>query len=206
MGILHIQIHHKLYCSFRTFAFCSPPFSIFIALLKKLLILAHFVFSQVTQKLICQKLCIDIGKIHAQLLYLLQTSLPAIENKLVELHQRQLELLALATSAGAESTEFDEEMNRVTKERLSLIAKRTELEKNHIGTVDIDCRLDIIMKSLETVSGNILTFDDISVRQVVSDIKVLGKEKLLVRFKDGTEIEQIVGVFFFVMMVFLDHY
>lgn len=62
------------------------------------------------------------------------------------------------------------------------------------------------MKSLETVSGNILTFDDISVRQVVSDIKVLGKEKLLVRFKDGTEIEQIVGVFFFVMMVFLDHY
>lgn len=116
MGILHIQIHHKLYCSFRTFAFCSPPFSIFIALLKKLLILAHFLFSQVTQKLICQKLCIDIGKIHAQLLYLLHTSLLAIENKLVELHQRQLELLALATSAGAESTEFDEEMNRVTKE------------------------------------------------------------------------------------------
>lgn len=117
-------------------------------------------------------------------------SLPAIENKLCDLHQRQLVLLGLATSAGAESTEYDEEMNKVTKERLSLIAKRTELEKNHVDTADIDRRMESIELSLEAISGNILTFDEISVRQTVTGIKVISKEKLLVRFTDGTEIKQ----------------
>jgi hypothetical protein len=36
------------------------------------------------------------------------------------------------------------------------------------------------------------TFDDLSIRQLVSFIKVIAKDKLLVCFKDGTEVEQII--------------
>lgn len=37
-----------------------------------------------------------------------------------------------------------------------------------------------------------VSFDDIIVRQMVSRIKVLDRERLSIRFKDGTEIEQII--------------
>ena len=35
-----------------------------------------------------------------------------------------------------------------------------------------------------------MEYDDVRTRQLISNIKVLDKESLLVRFKDGTEIVQ----------------
>ena len=74
----------------------------------------------------------------------------------------------------------------------ALIAKRAELEKTQKNTADADLKMNQIAAELESVSTGITTFDELTVRQLVSAVKVISKEKLLVRFKDGTEIEQII--------------
>ena len=45
---------------------------------------------------------------------------------------------------------------------------------------------------MEAVDTGIATFDEVTVRQLISAITVLSEEKLLIRFKDGTEIELII--------------
>ncbi|MPM21371.1 hypothetical protein SDC9_67815 [bioreactor metagenome] len=121
-----------------------------------------------------------------------ELSVPAIDSMLKELRAHQLNILQLAAGAGVESTLYDEEMHRVSKEITSLIAKRSELEKFQQNSTDADRRLEQIASEVNSVNTGITTFDDLSVRQLISFIKVIDKDKLLVCFKDGTEIEQIM--------------
>ncbi len=121
-----------------------------------------------------------------------EMSIPAIDSRLKELRERQFYLLQLAAGKGAECTSYDEEMNKVSMEFSALIAKRAELEKTQKNTADADLKMNQIAAELESVSTGITTFDELTVRQLVSAVKVISKEKLLVRFKDGTEIEQII--------------
>lgn len=43
---------------------------------------------------------------------------------------------------------------------------------------------------LDQTCGTLADFDELTVRQLVSNIKVLDKDSLLICFKDGTEITQ----------------
>jgi hypothetical protein len=52
--------------------------------------------------------------------------------------------------------------------------------------------MEQIAAEVDSVNTGIGTFDDLSIRQLVSFIKVIAKDKLLVCFKDGTEVEQII--------------
>ena len=53
-----------------------------------------------------------------------------------------------------------------------------------------DDRLEQVSGAIELDSGAIEEYDDIMVRQLISNIKVMDKETILVRFKDSTEIQQ----------------
>ena len=121
-----------------------------------------------------------------------ELSIPAIDSILKELRARQLNVLQIAAGVGAESTLYDEEMHKISMEISSLIAKRTELEKAQQNNADADHRIEQLTAEAETVDTGISTFDDLSVRQLISFIKVLAKDRLLVCFKDGTEIEQMI--------------
>ena len=72
------------------------------------------------------------------------------------------------------------------------MAKRSELEKNKQDTEQADERVEQLAAELESMDTGIATFDEVTVRQLISAITVLSEEKLLIRFKDGTEIEQII--------------
>ena len=50
--------------------------------------------------------------------------------------------------------------------------------------------MDQITALLNEADCSITDFDEVTVRQIVSNIKVMDKDRLLIRFKDGTEIEQ----------------
>ena len=50
--------------------------------------------------------------------------------------------------------------------------------------------MEQIEHELEHTSAALTDFDEVTVRQLISSIKVLGRDKLLILFKDGTEIEQ----------------
>jgi len=121
-----------------------------------------------------------------------ETSIAAIDSRLSELRARQYELLQLAASVGANSTQYDEDLNAVSMEFSALVAKRNELEKNQQGIAQADKRAEQIAAELDKVDTGITCFDELTVRQLVGAIKVLSEDKLLIRFKDGTEIEQIM--------------
>lgn len=53
--------------------------------------------------------------------------------------------------------------------------------------------LEDMMEFLEMVTTEIIELDDIIVRKLIDKIMVISKSKLLVRFKDGMEIEQEIG-------------
>lgn len=121
-----------------------------------------------------------------------ETSLAAIDSRLSQLREQQYRLLQLAAAVGADSTQYDEELKKVSMEFSALVAKRSELEKNRQNTEQADERAEQLAAELEAVDTGITTFDEVTVRQLISAITVLSEEKLLIRFKDGTELEQII--------------
>ena len=121
-----------------------------------------------------------------------ETSLATIDSRLSELREQQYRLLQFAAAVGADSTQYDEELKKVSMEFSALVAKRSELEKNKQDTEQADERAEQLAAELEAVDTGITTFDEVTVRQLISAITVLSEEKLLIRFKDGTELEQII--------------
>lgn len=121
-----------------------------------------------------------------------ETSLAAIDSRLSQLREKQYRLLQLAAAVGADSTQYDEELKKVSMEFSALVAKRSELEKNRQDIEQADERAEQLAAELEAVDTGITTFDEVTVRQLISAITVLSEEKLLIRFKDGTEFEQII--------------
>lgn len=77
---------------------------------------------------------------------------------------------------------------RIAKTRL--MAQKAELEKEQRGAAAFESRLAELDMALEQASGTLTDFDELTVRQLVSNIKVLDKDSLLICFKDGTEITQ----------------
>lgn len=71
-----------------------------------------------------------------------------------------------------------------------LMAQKAELEKEQRGAAAFESRLAELDMALEQASGTLTDFDELTVRQLVSNIKVLDKDSLLICFKDGTEITQ----------------
>ncbi len=119
-----------------------------------------------------------------------EMSLPAVESKIQKLQDRQMELFQLAVAAGADCTDYDEELMQVNMAKTSLMAKKAELERMGHTAGEFERRMEEIGAAVEEESAALTAFDDITVRQLISNIKVLDKDRLLIRFKDGTEIEQ----------------
>ncbi len=118
-------------------------------------------------------------------------SLPAAEVRLRALQERQMELLQLA-AGNADSTEFDEEIARVSTAILDLLTRKTELEREGRTNPEYDSRVASITSVLDKADSAEVGFDDAIVRQVIGSIKVMDRERLSIRFKDGTEVEQAI--------------
>ena len=102
-----------------------------------------------------------------------------------------MELLQLA-AGDAENTEFDEEISRVSAAILDLLTRKTELEREGRIDPEYESRMTTISGTLEESDSAEVGFDDVIVRQMVSGIKVLDRDWVSIRFKDGTEVEQAV--------------
>lgn len=122
-----------------------------------------------------------------------EMSLPAVERELQRLQDRQMELFGLAVAAGPDCLDYDEEISKVNLAKTRLMGKKAELERDRRTAEEFDRRMEEISRALEQTSPSVTAFDEITVRQLVSNIKVINAELLLVRFKDGTEIYQTIG-------------
>lgn len=118
--------------------------------------------------------------------------LPAVENQIRKLQERQIELFQLAVGAGVECTEYDEELQQVNMAKTCLMAKKAELERLGRTAAEFDQRVAQIEAAVDGADASLTDFDEVTVRQLISSIKVLDKEHLLICFKDGTEIQQYI--------------
>ena len=119
------------------------------------------------------------------------SSLPTVEAQLRALQGRQMELLQLAMG-DTRNTGFDEELIRINAAITELLTRKTKLEREGGADPVYDGRVQAITGVLERTDSAITEFDDGIVFQMISRVTVLDKERVSVRFKDGTEIEQAV--------------
>ena len=120
------------------------------------------------------------------------TSLPALEARLRTLQEEQMRLFQLAVEFGPENTEYDDRISEVNAAMAALLKCKGELEQTDPAGAGHNSRVRAISDRLETADSSIGEFRDDTVRQLISSIKVLDKERLSIRFKDGTEFEQII--------------
>lgn len=121
-------------------------------------------------------------------------TLPAVESRLRALQEEQLNLLQMAYDAGSDCAEYDDRISRINTAMTDLLGRKAELVREGRTDTVYDSRIQAITETLEGVDSAIGGFDDGMVYQTVSSIKVLDRERLSIRFKDGTELEQeIIG-------------
>ena len=101
-----------------------------------------------------------------------------------------MRLFQLAVESGPENSEYDDRISEVNAAMTALLKRKGELEKAE--PAEDDSRVRAINDRLEAADSFIGEFRDDTVRQLISSIKVLDKERLSIRFKDGTEFEQII--------------
>jgi primosomal protein N'' len=70
---------------------------------------------------------------------------------------------------------------------------KAEAERTEQDTEECDKRMAQLKRAVEQDSGAIEEYDEVMARQLISSIKVISRETILVRFKDGVEIEQRIG-------------
>ena len=117
-----------------------------------------------------------------------EMTLQGIEVQLKKLQERQTELLHLAFSAGADCVDYDEEIWKVNLEIMRLTEKRAEMNGLQDEDRELELKMETLSDALRHIPNRISAFDEAVVRQLVSSIKVLDKERLLVCFRDGDEI------------------
>ena len=117
-------------------------------------------------------------------------TLPAVESRLRALQEEQMNLLQMAYDAGSDCAEYDDRISRINSAMTALLDKKAELVQEGRTDTEYDSRVRAITDTLEGTDSAIGGFDDGMVYQMVSSIRVLDRERLSIRFKDGTELEQ----------------
>lgn len=102
-----------------------------------------------------------------------------------------MDLLQLAMR-DLNGTEYDERLAQINDAMSGLLTRKSELVQAGCTDAGYDSRVQAITDTLETTGSAITGFDDGIVFQMVGSIKALDKDRLSIRFKDGTELEQTV--------------
>ncbi len=121
-----------------------------------------------------------------------EMTLPAVKSKIAALEARYKELLDLVMAYSARFEDFEDEFRTTNEIIADLKSLQTKLELEQPSTTDLDRRMEQISSTIDHLDASITAYDDIRTRQLISTIKVLDKETLQIRFKDGTEITQSI--------------
>jgi DNA invertase Pin-like site-specific DNA recombinase len=113
----------------------------------------------------------------------------AIENRIRELQDSMMELVAVAAKAGnAES--YEDKFREISEEIKSLQKTLEQYQAEQNGPDELARQIDDISKALEDAPFEITEYSNNIVRQFIDTIKVVNEDKLLFIFKGGITIEQ----------------
>lgn len=113
-----------------------------------------------------------------------------------KIRNKQQEMIALIDEnarAGIYTDEFDERYRVIAEEIKVLKEKQIEARKVEKMAEGYEQRLRDMDNFLQRQTGRILEFDNDLVRRLISNIKVVSGEKLLIQFQSGIVMEQEVG-------------
>ncbi len=114
-----------------------------------------------------------------------------------KIRNKQQEMMALIDEnarAGTYTDEFDERYRVIAEEIKVLKEKQIEARKVEKMAEGYEQRLRDMDNFLQRQTGRILEFDNDLVRRLISNIKVVSGERLLIQFQSGIVMEQEVGV------------
>ncbi len=113
----------------------------------------------------------------------------AIENRIRELQDSMMELVAVAAKAGnAES--YEDKFREISEEIKSLQKTLEQYQAEQNGPDELARLIDDICKALEDAPFEITEYSNNIVRQFIDTIKVVNEDKLLFIFKGGITMEQ----------------
>lgn len=113
----------------------------------------------------------------------------AIENRIRELQDSMMELVAVAAKAGnAES--YEDKFREISEEIKSLQKTLEQYQAEQNGPDELARQIDDISKALEDAPFEITEYSNNIVRQFIDTIKVVNEDKLLFIFKGGITMEQ----------------
>lgn len=109
------------------------------------------------------------------------------------LKNKQEEMLALImenAKAGEYTQEFDARYHAIAEEIQSIKKNQTETRKREETLRECNQRMYEIDDFLRTTTCRIPEFDNDLVRRLISTVKIISEEKLMIQFKSGIVVEQ----------------
>ena len=116
-------------------------------------------------------------------------SLADIEKRLEEIDQEVGQLIAKAANEG-KTTTCQERLRDLLEETTTLKRKRAYLQEQREKDSAAARRIDAVATAMEQLPVELTQWEENTIRQLVDTVKVLSKDRILVCFRCGFEIEQ----------------
>lgn len=104
--------------------------------------------------------------------------------------EEMLDLIMENAKAGEYTQEFDARYHAIAEEIQSIKENQTEARKREETLKECNQRMYEIDDFLRTTTCRIPEFDNDLVRRLISTVKIISKEKLMIQFKSGIVVEQ----------------
>lgn len=119
-----------------------------------------------------------------------QMDIAKIEERITELKNKMIGFVEENARCGADNTDFDEHYAKISAELKELQKIKTQYTEQQARQDSFQRRIEDMKKFLNATECKLSNFDNQLVRQLIQSIKVMSREKILIRFKSGLEMEQ----------------
>ena len=113
----------------------------------------------------------------------------SIEQRIREIDQSRNKLIELISGGDTAPDSFDEEVRKLFEEEQELNAKLITMKQSAKLTEQQQIDLAVAKEEISSAPMKLTEFDDILMRKLLECVKVISKEKIIVIFKGGYEME-----------------
>ena len=116
-----------------------------------------------------------------------------VEERITELKKEMIALVEENAKRGADNMDFDDHYAEISAELKALQKKKKQYTEQEARQDNFAQRVEDMKKFLVTTDCKIKGFDNQLVRQLIEGIKVISKNKIIIQFKSGIQVEQVLS-------------
>lgn len=114
----------------------------------------------------------------------------AIKKRIEELNAVMLDLVQVSVKSNASADYFDDKFKEISDEIKELQETLKKNEQQQMIEQNNNSRMAEIFEILANTDFSLTEYDDILVRQLIENVKIISEAKIRITFKNGLEIEQ----------------